>query len=88
MKITRVRTQPYTFELTRPIGDANLPEGGTVSHSLAVFIETDEGVTGISPGGQGAQQVIHDLANSLLVAYVGCGRRWWMLCSKATTAVL
>jgi L-alanine-DL-glutamate epimerase-like enolase superfamily enzyme len=67
MKITHVRTQPYTFEFARPIGDANLPEGGAVSHSLAIFIETDEGVTGISPGGLGAQPHIHDLVNSLLV---------------------
>jgi L-alanine-DL-glutamate epimerase-like enolase superfamily enzyme len=67
MKITRVHTQPYTFELTRPIGDANLPEGGAVSRSLAVFIETDEGVTGISPSGLSAQPHIHDLVNSLLV---------------------
>lgn len=67
MKITRVRTQPYTFELTRPIGDANLPEGGSVVRSLAVFIETDEGVTGISPSGLAAQRHIHDLVDSLLV---------------------
>jgi len=67
MKITGVRTQPYTFELTRPIGDANLPEGGSIARSLAVFIETDEGVTGISPGGLAAQPHIHDLVNSLLV---------------------
>lgn len=67
MKITRVRTQPYTFELTRPIGDANLPQGGSISRSLAVFIETDDGVTGISPGTLAAQPHIHDLVNSLLI---------------------
>ncbi len=31
MKITGVRTQPYAFELARPIGDANLPQGGSIS---------------------------------------------------------
>ena len=67
MKITGVRTQPYCFELTRPIGDVNLPQGGSISRSLAVFIETDEGVTGISPGTLAAQPHIHDLVNSLLV---------------------
>lgn len=67
MKITRVRTQPYTFELTRPIGDANLPEGGSIARGLAVFIETDEGVTGISPSGLAAQPHIHNLVNGLLV---------------------
>ena len=67
MKITGVRTQPYSFELTRPIGDANLPQGGSISRSLAVFIETDDGVTGICPGALAAQPHIHDLVNSLLV---------------------
>lgn len=67
MKITGVRTQPYTFELARPIGDANLPQGGSISRGVAVFIETDEGVTGISPGALAAQPHIHDLVDNLLL---------------------
>ncbi len=69
MKITGIRTQAYTVEFSRLIGDANLPQGGSVSRSLAVFIETDDGLTGICPGALAAQPHIHDLVNNLLVGH-------------------
>ena len=52
MKITGVRTRPYVLELSRPLGDANTPHGFDTSAGLAVFVESDEGVTGVAPGRQ------------------------------------
>ncbi|MEC8990688.1 MAG: mandelate racemase/muconate lactonizing enzyme family protein, partial [Candidatus Latescibacterota bacterium] len=51
MKITGVRTQPYQIQLHRPIGDANNPDGGRLMPSEALFLDTDEGLSGISFGG-------------------------------------
>jgi L-alanine-DL-glutamate epimerase-like enolase superfamily enzyme len=51
VKITGVRSQPYQIKLHRPIGDANCPEGGQLMPGQALFLETDEGVSGISFGG-------------------------------------
>lgn len=46
MKITGIRTALYEYELTRPLGDVNLPAGFDHGADLAVWIDTDEGVTG------------------------------------------
>jgi len=51
LKITGVRTQPYQIQLHRPIGDANNPDGGRLMPSEALFLDTDEGLSGISFGG-------------------------------------
>ena len=67
MKITGVRTQLYRYNLTRPIGDANSPQGWSTGSHLAVFIDTDAGVTGVTLGGGGARRHIHSLAEELLV---------------------
>lgn len=40
MKITGVCTQLYKFEMDRPIGDADSPQGRKQNVSLAVFIDT------------------------------------------------
>ncbi len=45
MKITGVRTKLYEYEMLRPLGDANSPKGRSHVASLAVFIDTDEGIT-------------------------------------------
>ena len=67
MKITGVRTQLYEIALTRPIGDANSPRGRQAMAALAVCIDTDEGITGISIGGPGDAGQIHALVENLLV---------------------
>ena len=67
MKITGVRTQLYEIELTRPIGDANSPTGCKRVASLAVFIDSDEGVTGLSLGSPGARGQIHGMVENLLL---------------------
>lgn len=59
MKVTGVRTKPYYFQMSRPYADANFPEGRIWTSGLAVFLDTDEGLTGVgisSPGAAGAVQ--------------------------------
>ncbi|MBT3346225.1 MAG: mandelate racemase/muconate lactonizing enzyme family protein [Gemmatimonadetes bacterium] len=51
MKITGVRTQAYQIEMERPIGDANDPDGGRLMPGSALWLDTDEGISGISFGG-------------------------------------
>lgn len=67
MKITGVRTQLYEFEMDRPIGDANSPQGRKQNVSLAVFIDTDEGITGNAIGAPGARGQIHSMVDNLLI---------------------
>lgn len=67
VKITGVRTMPYEFEMARPLGDANLPQGSRRAAGMAVFIDTDEGVTGVALGNPGARAHIHTLVEELLV---------------------
>lgn len=67
MKITGVRTKLYEIELKRPIGDANNPIGRKRMASLAVFIDSDEGITGVSLGSPGARAHIHGMVENLLV---------------------
>lgn len=67
MKITGVRTRLYEFRAARPLADANYPPGTDLSAGLAVFLDTDEGVTGVMTGNPGARSMIHGLASELLV---------------------
>src|SRR3954462_12912780 len=67
MKITGVRTRLYEFTAGRGLGDANLPTGSDRGNGLAVFVDTDEGITGVTTGSPGARAAIHGLAESLLV---------------------
>ena len=48
MKITGVETVLYEYELSRPIGDVNIPGGIRRRADLAVFVRTDEGVDGVA----------------------------------------
>jgi L-alanine-DL-glutamate epimerase-like enolase superfamily enzyme len=67
MKITGARTMQYEIALSRPIGDANSPTGRGHSAQVAVFVETDEGLTGVSLGSPSARGHIHSMVNDLLV---------------------
>lgn len=67
MKITGVRTRLYQFELARPLGDANLPRGSNRAAGLAIFLDTDAGVTGVMTGNPGARALIHSLVDEVLV---------------------
>jgi len=72
MKITEFKTVLYQFEMERTYGDANFPEGKKDATGLVLFIETDEGLTGVSvsaglPGVHyGARQAIHNLEPLLI----------------------
>jgi L-alanine-DL-glutamate epimerase-like enolase superfamily enzyme len=50
MRITGYRYETYRMKLDRPIADCNLPEGLDLLPGSVLFIETDEGVEGISLG--------------------------------------
>lgn len=66
MKITGVRTQLYEYEFTRLMGDANSPSGRRKACELAVMLDTDEGLTGVSIGNPGARSHVHALSELLL----------------------
>jgi L-alanine-DL-glutamate epimerase-like enolase superfamily enzyme len=65
MRITGIRTVLYEYELTRPLGDVNLPDGFRHGADLAVFVDTDEGLTGTTIGSGGAAGPIAFLAELL-----------------------
>jgi L-alanine-DL-glutamate epimerase-like enolase superfamily enzyme len=67
MKITGVRTQLYEIPLDRAIGDVNSPEGRRRMAGLAVFLDSDEGITGIALGSPGAQGNIRSIVENLLL---------------------
>jgi L-alanine-DL-glutamate epimerase-like enolase superfamily enzyme len=48
MRITSITAIPYVYDLRRPIGDVNLPDGADQGFDLAVFVHTDEDLTGVS----------------------------------------
>ena len=76
MKITGVRTKLYEFELTRPLGDANVPNldrSQAKRLCMGVFIDTDEDITGVMAFGPtipidlAARSHIHSLVDGLLI---------------------
>ncbi len=84
MKITGVRTKIYGFDLNRPLGDANSPRGWQRSAHMAVFIDTDEGITGVALGGISAREHIHAFVNNWLIGKDPRGVRglWQLLVDK------
>ena len=69
MRITGVRTVLYEVALARRLGDANSPGGRDRSPSVAVFIETDEDVEGVSVAAPAARTHIHSLVEDLLFGH-------------------
>jgi len=67
MKITGVRTRLFEMQLDRPLGDANSPQGRSRMSGLAVYIECDEGISGISLGAPNARSHIESMVNDLLL---------------------
>ena len=53
MKIDRVIVEPYRIRMTRPIGDANFPEGRHTVGGSIVTVETDDGHSGLALGASG-----------------------------------
>ena len=66
MKITGIRSILFEHQMARPIGDANNPRGRDQYAALAVFLDTDLGLTGVSLGNPGQQSDIHAMAENLL----------------------
>ncbi len=67
MKITGIRTTPYEITCKRTIADANDPVGHNGMPMLAVWLDTDEGVSGVTLGSPGIRTQIHDLVADLLI---------------------
>ena len=61
MKITGIRTRPYFFQLDRLMGDSNFPSGNKNMSGMIVYIDTDEGLSGISISSPGADNAIKTL---------------------------
>ncbi len=61
MKVTGLRTRTYEFTLQRPIGDANFPRGTDFMVGSILFVDTDEGVTGVALGGGSAVRKLEHL---------------------------
>ena len=66
MKITGVRTILYQIDLNRRLGDANSPTGRKRAAGVAVFIDTDEELTGTSLAAPAAIPHIHTMVDELL----------------------
>ena len=67
VKVTGVRTALFEHSMPRPIGDANNPRGRQQYAALAVFLDTDEGLTGVSLGDPALRDAIHAMAENLLI---------------------
>jgi len=64
--VTEILFTPYTYQMNRMIGDVNLPDGAGEGMELAVFIRTDEGVTGCCVGVGSAAQTLPALADLVI----------------------
>ena len=67
MKITGIRAILFEHKMARPIGDANNPRGRDQYAALAVFLDTDLGLTGVALGEPNAASAIHSMAKDLHV---------------------
>ena len=75
MKITGYRVENYTMQMDRPIADSNYPAGDDLMPSSLLWIETDEGVSGIAPGGGDVERFFHLLEGQDPREVVGLWRR-------------
>ena len=51
LQVTGFRSRTYEYTLTRKLGDVNGPLGSDYARGSILFIDTDEGVTGVALGG-------------------------------------
>ena len=66
MRITGVETVLYEYELSRPIGDVNIPDGMRRRADLAVFVRTDEGIDGVAVASRLGRSAIPTLATAII----------------------
>lgn len=69
MKVTEVRTEVYEFELERPVGDANFPDGMRRWAGMGVFVDTDEDLTGVSISFPETRSHIHSIVDGVIVGH-------------------
>lgn len=60
MKITGYRVEQYLMRMDRLVGDANLPEGMDLMPGSILYLDTDEGITGIALGFGGGVKELFD----------------------------
>ena len=75
MKITGFRVENYTMQMDRLIADSNYPAGDDLMPSSLLWIETDEGVSGIAPGGGDVERFFHLLEGQDPREVVGLWRK-------------
>ena len=75
MKITGYRVEQYTMQMDRPIADANYPKGEDLMPASLLWIETDEGLAGIAPGGGDVERFFHLLEGQDPREVVGLWRK-------------
>jgi L-alanine-DL-glutamate epimerase-like enolase superfamily enzyme len=56
----------YEYGVRRPIGDVQLPDGARRIAELAVFLTTDEDLTGVAIGAAATQPIVHALTEQLV----------------------
>ena len=61
MKVTGIRVRYYEYTMKRPIGDVNGPLGRAQTSAAFTFVDTDEGITGVSLAGNGAVKGLEHL---------------------------
>ena len=66
MIVTEISFTPYIYKMRRLVGDVNYPDGVNEGMELAVFVRTDEGVTGCSVGTGSAAQTLPALADLVI----------------------
>ena len=66
MKITGVETVLYEYELSRPVGDVNIPDGMRRRADLAVFLRTDEGIDGVATASRLGLAAIPALSTAII----------------------
>ena len=75
MKITGYRVENYVMQMDRAIADANNPVGDDLMPASLLWIETDEGISGIAPGGGDIEQFFHLLEGEDPREVVGLWRK-------------
>jgi len=59
VKVTGFRTKTYEFKMARKLGDANAPAGTDHGIGSILYVDTDEGLTGIALGGGSIRKLEH-----------------------------
>ena len=67
MKITGIRTRAFEHDMSRKLGDANNPDGRYRLAGLAVYLDTDAGITGVAMGAFGQTRALENMVERVLL---------------------